>query len=84
MLPVLKNRAQMSCSEQLTRKYCCTKRSTRPASVESSGYSTRVTDSAATLSMTAPAKSPCENSLKSKERGAEAAHSLRVLTQLAP
>ena len=30
-------RATMSCSEQLTRKYCCRNRSVRPASVESSG-----------------------------------------------
>ena len=30
-------RATMSCSEQLTGKYCCRNRSVRPASVESSG-----------------------------------------------
>ena len=74
----------MSCSEQLTMKYCCRKRSARPASVESSGYSTRVSDSAATFCSTAPAKSPCENSAKSNDSGAAAAQSRSVLMQWAP
>src|SRR5580698_2816656 len=61
-LPLEKKRAQISCSEQLTKKYYCKKHNTRPASVEPSGESTRVTESAAISSSTAPAKSPCENS----------------------
>ena len=35
--PCLRKRPTMSCSEQRTMKYCCRKRSARPASVESSG-----------------------------------------------
>ena len=81
---LFRNRATMSCSEQLTMKYCCRNRSTRPASVESSGYSTRVSDSAATFCSTAPAKSPFEKSPKSNDSGAAAAHSRSVLMHSAP
>ena len=70
--------------EQLTMKYCCSNLKARPASVESSGYSTRVRDSAATFWMTAPAKSPCENSAKSNDCGAAAAQRRSVLMQRAP
>ena len=82
--PLWRKRATTSWSEQLTRKYSWRKRSVRPAAVESSGYRTRVSDSASTLSMTAPTKSPCENSAKSNVSGAAAAHSRSVLAQGAP
>ena len=82
--PAWRNRMTMSWSEQLTRKYSWRKRSVLPASVESSGYSTRVRDSARTFWITAPAKSPWENSAKSKDEGAAAAQSRSVLTARAP
>ena len=41
-----RKRRTRSASEQATRKYSCTKRSPCPMLVESSGYRTRVSDSA--------------------------------------
>src|SRR6266478_3972081 len=72
VLPCRKRRTR-SASEQATRKYSCTKRSPCPMLVESSGYSTRVRDSAVSVSATAPTKSPRLNSWKSKKSGAVAA-----------
>ena len=68
-LPRRRNRATMSASEQATRKYSWRNRSDRPRGVESSGYRTRVTDSARIWSDTAPKKSPPLNSPKSKTSG---------------
>ena len=59
-----RKRRTRSASEQATRKYSCTKRSPCPMLVESSGYKTRVSDSAVSVSATAPTKSPLLNSLK--------------------
>ena len=67
--PRRRNRATMSASEQRTRKYSWRNRSDRPRGVESSGYRTRVTDSASIWSDTAPKKSPPLNSPKSKTSG---------------
>jgi hypothetical protein len=73
----------MSDSEQATRKYSCAKRNTRPRSVESSGYSTRLRFSARSAGAGAT-KSPLLNSLKSNDSGALRAHSRSVLIVLPP
>ena len=59
---VRRKRRTRSASEQATRKYSCTKRSPCPMLVESSGYNTRVSDSASSVSASAPTKSPLLNS----------------------
>ena len=74
-----RKRATMSASEQQTRKYSWTKRNAWPATVESSGYNTRVTVSAAIRSTMAPTKSPELNSPKSKKSGEVADQSRSVL-----
>src|ERR1700730_12467073 len=61
-----RNRRTRSVKEQATRKYSCMKRSACPILVESSGYSTRVNDSAASRPAKAATKSPLLNSWKSK------------------
>ena len=48
----------MSCSEQVTKKYCCSSRSSLPCSCSSFGYSTLLMFSEATLRITAPWWSP--------------------------
>ena len=57
-----RKRRTRSASEQATRKYSWTKRRAWPMLVESSGYSTRVMDSASSVRPARSTKSPPLNS----------------------
>ena len=81
---VRRKRRTRSASEQATRKYSCTNRSACPMLVESSGYRTRVRDSAASRSASALTNSPPLNAWKSKDSGAAAAQRRSVLIVLPP
>jgi len=79
-----RNRRTRSANEHATRKYSCTKRSACPMLVVSSGYRTRVIDSAASRSARALTNSPALNAWKSNMLGAAAAHRRSVLIVLPP
>ena len=61
-------RPTASCSDALTKKYCWRRRNLRPLSVESSGYTTAVSERARSASPIAASKSPTLNAAKSSSR----------------